>query len=493
MTLRIRLILAISGVALLLVLPAAYAAYHLSGLRDLAADASQTHGAAYLSMGRFQAAMTESARLAQSHVALAEVGANEVPGIVARRDSALAAARGALQRLQQVGYADVASPAMTHLSRIEREIGVIDALVRARQMEAATSAIENARPLFAEADRLTQDIATEIDRRADRDMEHAGDVSAAALTTTILGLSLAMFIVVLLGAWITTTMIRPIHRLQNAMANVAGGEFVVPPKLPYERRDELGDLARSFRGMTQQLAQLDQMKADFVSIATHELKTPINVVGGYAELLSDSVYGPVTEQQEIALTAIQEQARLLTQLVNQLLDISRLEAGGLRLEIAEVDTADFFERLRLTFGVLAQKQAIAFDVELDSDAPATIHADGARLRDQVLGNLLANALKFTPEGGSIRVRGFGENAHFVIEVCDTGAGMPAELLPHVFDKYFQIGEQARSKGAGLGLTIAHDVVHEHGGTISVDSEEGAGTTFRIVLPVSHANVPAAVS
>ena len=143
--------------------------------------------------------------------------------------------------------------------------------------------------------------------------------------------------------------------------------------------------------------------------------------------------------------------------------------------------------------MLAQKQAIAFDVELDSDAPATIHADGARLRDQVLGNLLANALKFTPEGGSIRVRGFGENAHFVIEVCDTGAGMPADLLPHVFDKYFQIGEQARSKGAGLGLTIAHDVVHEHGGTISVDSEEGAGTTFRIVLPVSHANVPAAVS
>src|SRR5690606_20337418 len=118
----------------------------------------------------------------------------------------------------------------------------------------------------------------------------------------------------------------------------------------------------------------------------------------------------------------------------------------------------------------------------------SIPADADRLRDQVLGNILGNALKFTPEGGRIAVRGWGEDGRFRIEVSDTGAGMPEEQLPHVFDKYYQIGEQARSKGAGLGLAIAHEVVQAHGGTISVTSREGAGTTFRIDLPTTRAQM-----
>ncbi|CAN5887468.1 hypothetical protein BH23GEM9_BH23GEM9_00830 [soil metagenome] len=481
MTLRTRLILTIGGVALLLALPAVYAAYHLSGLQQIAAHASHTHGAAYLEMGRFQAQMTDAERLAQGHVALR--GDAEV---AVRRDSVITNARRSLESLEQAGYADVAEPAGVLLSRIQQELRLIDALVQAQQAEAATNAMNaNARPLFAETQRLIRDIATEIDRRSEEDLTRAATISAAALTTTLLAIVAALFVVVLLGAWVTTTMIRPIHRLRHAMAAVAAGEFVVPPRLPYDRSDELGDLTRSFRGMTEQLAVLDEMKADFMSIATHELKTPINVVAGYAELLADSVYGHVTEQQEIALAAIQEQARILTQLVNQLLDISRLEAGGLRLEIGDMGTADFFDGLRRTFGVLAQKQHIDLDVDLDADAPQTIPADGSRLRDQVLGNLLANSLKFTPEGGTIRVRGFSEDSHFVIEVSDTGPGMPADQLSRVFDKYFQIGEQARSKGAGLGLTIAHDVVEEHGGTIAVESVEGSGTTFRISLPTTR--------
>jgi signal transduction histidine kinase len=269
------------------------------------------------------------------------------------------------------------------------------------------------------------------------------------------------------------------------MAAVSAGEFIVPGGLPYDRRDEIGDLSRSFRSMTRQLADLDRMKADFMSVATHELKTPINVVSGYAELIQEGVYGEISEKQKVALTSIQEQSRILAQLVNQLLDISRLEAGGLRLEIGDLALTDLFERVQRTFEVLANKQGIYLNVRLDEDAPETIPADGDRLRDQVLGNILGNALKFTPEGGTIDVHGWGEDGHFRIEVSDTGAGMPAEQLPHVFDKYYQIGEQARSKGAGLGLAIAHDVVHAHGGAISVVSEEGTGTTFRIDLPTTR--------
>jgi signal transduction histidine kinase len=486
MTLRTRFILAIGGVALLLVVPALYAALQLSRLREIASDVSTRHGAAYLAMGRYQALLRDADRLARGYIAFAD------PDVAARRDAALTNAAMHLQRLEGAGYADVARRARAQTEQIGSELGRIDALVSGGRVEEATGQLAAVLPLFAAADMLVQEIATEIDRRSEADLAAAERISASALTGTLLALVACLFIAVLLGTWATHMLVNPINRLRSSMAAVAAGEFVVPPGLPYERTDELGDLARSFRGMTQQLSDLDQMKADFMSIATHELKTPINVVGGYAELIQDGVYGEVTPQQQEALIAIQEQARILTQLVNQLLDISRLEAGGLRLEIVDTVVADLFERVRRTFEVLAHQQQIELNVELEDSAPAMVPADADRLRDQVLGNLLGNALKFTPAGGSIRVRGWGDAEGLHIEVVDTGPGMPADQLPHVFDKYFQIGEQARSKGAGLGLTIAHDIVEEHGGTIGVVSEEGVGTTFHIVLPASREDAPAPV-
>jgi signal transduction histidine kinase len=487
MNLRTRLVLAIGGVALLMVVPALYAALQLTRLREIATEVSTTHGAAYLALGSFHAQIIEADRLSRAFVAFQD------PDVAARRDAALATARVQLQRLEQAGYRDVAQRADAQVRQIEEELGSIDSYMGAGAVEAATGRLDEVRPLFAGADMLVREIGLEIDRRSEADLVEAGRISQAALTGTLLALVACFFIALVLGTWGTHMLVAPINRLRHSMAAVAAGEFVVPPGLPYDRGDEIGDLARSFRGMTQQLADLDQMKADFMSIATHELKTPINVVGGYAELLQDGVYGPVTEKQEDALISIKEQARILTQLVNQLLDISRLEAGGLSLEIGELNVEDLFERVRRTFEVLAHQQGIELDVELDPAAPRQIPADADRLRDQVLGNLLGNALKFTPEGGTIRVRGWGEGRRLCIEVADSGQGMPADQLPHVFDKYFQIGEQARSKGAGLGLTIAHDIVEEHGGTITVTSEEGVGTTFLVTLPATVEEMAGAAS
>jgi signal transduction histidine kinase len=480
MTLRTRLILAIGGVTLLMVLPALYAAQQLGRLREIAADVSATHGAAYLAMGRFQAHTADADRLARGYVAFGD------PDVASRRDAALRNARVHLQRLDQAGYGDVARRAAAQLDQVAAELGRIDGLMAQGRAQEATVELERVKPLFTEMDLLVQEIATEIDRRSEADLAAAGRISAAAMTTTLLALLACFFIALLLGTWATHMLVQPIARLQHAMAAVAAGEFVVPARLPYDRTDEIGDLARSFRGMTQQLADLDRMKADFMSIATHELKTPINVVGGYAELIQDGIYGDVNDAQRDALTAIQEQAAILTQLVNQLLDISRLEAGGLRLEIRDMDVAELFESVRRTFAVLAHRRGLDLQVDLESSAPATVPADADRLRDQVLGNLLGNALKFTPEGGTISVRGWAAGDRLHIEVADNGSGMPADQLPHVFNKYFQIGGQARSKGAGLGLAIAHDVVEEHGGTIAVKSEEGVGTTFTVTLPTTRA-------
>lgn len=483
MTLRNRFVLAIGGVALLMVLPALYAALQLNHLRDIASEIGQSHGAAYLAMGRFQTRLAELDRLERSYVA---VPADDVG---ARRDTALANARLHLDQLRNAGYDSSAAMASTQLEDIAAGISRIDALIDDGRADDATDELENVKPLFAATDTLLQSVAFEIDARSEADLLEAARISAAALTTTLLSLAACFFIAVLLGAWATTTVIRPVQRLRHSMAAVAAGEFVVPAGLPYERADEIGDLSRSFRSMASHLSELDRMKADFMSIATHELKTPINVVSGYAELIQEGVYGEVGEKQQDALTSIQEQARILTQLVNQLLDISRLEAGGLKLEMHLFSVTELMERVRRTFDVLAHRNGIELTVEQDASTPASVQGDQDRLRDQVLGNLLANALKFTPQGGTITVRSRGTDGSLVIEVADSGEGMPADQLPHVFDKYFQIGEQARSKGAGLGLTIADEIVNAHGGDISVESVEGEGTMFTIILPVAQPSAP----
>jgi signal transduction histidine kinase len=207
-------------------------------------------------------------------------------------------------------------------------------------------------------------------------------------------------------------------------------------------------------------------------------------VSGYTELLEEGIYGPPTAKQREALTTIHEQTRVLTNLVNQLLDISRLEAGGLQLEMQEVVLRDLFARIERSFSVLARKKDIDFKVDIEDGIPRFIHADADRLGDQVIGNLLSNALKFMPEGGRIRLRCWATTAGVNIEVKDSGVGVPADQLPYIFDKYYQIGQQARSKGAGLGLAIAREIVEAHGGTIRVESEPGDGTSFCIVLPFS---------
>jgi two-component system sensor histidine kinase ResE len=145
-----------------------------------------------------------------------------------------------------------------------------------------------------------------------------------------------------------------------------------------------------------------------------------------------------------------------------------------------------FEKVDRSFGVLARKKNIDFTVDVDASVPRSIPGDPDRITDQVLGNLLSNALKFTPEGGAVAVRAWSDKDLLRIEVRDSGEGIPREDLPHIFDKFYQVSQQARTKGAGLGLAIALEVVEAHGGTIDVDSQPGRGTTFTINIPLHRA-------
>jgi signal transduction histidine kinase len=265
---------------------------------------------------------------------------------------------------------------------------------------------------------------------------------------------------------------------------VAEGQFEYSLNLNGNGRDEFGRLARSFRSMSAQLTELDRLRAEFLSVASHELRTPINVIQGYVQLLEEDTYGPLSPAQRDVMRTLESQTDSLGRLVGQLLDVGRYDAGGGKLELKAVDLAQFIQRLDDPFRVLALQKGVQFVIDRGARLPARVLWDEDRM-NEVLGNLLSNAFKFTDRGGCVTLAIRAEGDRVQMQVRDTGAGIPAPQLQFIFDKFYQADNQSRSalRGVGLGLAIAKGIVTAHGGTIGVDSEVGKGTNFTINLPV----------
>jgi len=236
--------------------------------------------------------------------------------------------------------------------------------------------------------------------------------------------------------------------------------------------------------MAAQLEELDRLKAEFVSIATHELKTPVNVMLGYLQLLQENVYGELTDKQRDIAGTLVSQTQQLSRLIRQLLDVSRFDAGGGKLETRPVVLAEFLDDLERAFRVLALQREVSFEVKSDRDIPHEVLWDPVRI-NEVLGNLLSNAFKFTNKGGRVSLVVGREGDHVRMEVGDTGAGIPRDQMPHIFEKFYQADTQAplALRGAGLGLAIAKSIITAHNGSIEVESRVGVGTTFTLRLPI----------
>jgi signal transduction histidine kinase len=300
----------------------------------------------------------------------------------------------------------------------------------------------------------------------------------------IAALVLALLVAGIVAIFLTRSISQPILDLRTGMAAVADGDFEYRLAVPPDRNDEFGTLSRSYKEMTRQLSELDKLKAEFVSVASHELKTPINVMIGYLQLLDEGVYGQLTPKQKDVHRTLVVQANTLLRLVKQLLDVSRFEAGGGRLEPRPIAVDHLLTELESAFHVLALQREVHFRVERQEGVSDEVYWDLDRI-NEVLGNLLSNAFKFTPKGGDVDlVVCAADGGGVQMQVRDTGAGIPPEQLPRIFDKFYQADNQksARSAGTGLGLAIAKQIVDAHGGTIRCDSKLGAGTTFTIKLP-----------
>jgi signal transduction histidine kinase len=201
-------------------------------------------------------------------------------------------------------------------------------------------------------------------------------------------------------------------------------------------------------------------------------------------LLQENVYGNLTEKQVPIIGTIETQTRTLARLASQLLDVSRFEAGGGRIEPRTIRLPNMLDDLERTFHVLAVQRGIDFQIHRNEGLPEEVFWDPERI-NEVTGNLLSNAFKFTKAGGRVELTAGPHENGVCIEVRDTGAGIPPEQLKRVFDKFYQADNQksASAKGSGLGLAIAKEIVEAHQGHITCESKLGVGTIFTLVLPL----------
>lgn len=477
MRVRTRLLLTLAAVLLLGSLPGWYAVHRVQSVRDIAFDLKTNQAAASVAVGRYQVALTELEHAQRAWVAALS------PGAPARIEEALHLAEAQLDVLGDAGYAEAATPARESLAELRAVAMRLDALIEHEELDAATDFLSEIRPLYGEAVSLLQRLTADIDQRSADALADAERIADSTGRWGVIALLLGALAGAAIGLYTSADLAGALRRLRAAHARLGegNGEPAGSEDLPDERTDEIGDLARSFRAMAAQLSELDRMKAEFVSMASHEIKAPAGMIGSYAELLAEELEHLEGEPLEL-LDAIRGQSASLSRQVQQLLELARLEAGGFKLRVEEVDARDFLEAVVQAYRPLARATELELQVQVDPSVAQRARIDPEALRVDVLGNLLGNAFKFSSPGGSVRLHARGEGDALLISVSDTGAGIPPEQLPYVFEKYWQAGRHAGKVGSGLGLAIARMVVEAHGGRIEVASRLGQGTTFHIVLP-----------
>jgi signal transduction histidine kinase len=331
-------------------------------------------------------------------------------------------------------------------------------------------------------------------------------------------LLLAAFLAVGVGlsVLLARRLVRPVKQIGTAAARIGAGAY--DERIELRRRDELGGLADELNGMAaslqasvqgleqkveertrelqralaelslkgRQLEVASQHKSDFLANMSHELRTPLNAIIGFSQVLRQRLFGPINEKQEEYLDDILSSGNHLLSLINDVLDLSKVEAGQVALEVAPFSLREALERGVVMVREPASRRGVAVALEHAPDVDL-VEGDERRLR-QVVFNLLSNAVKFTPKGGSIVIASARVDGAVHVSVTDTGPGIVAEEQERIFEEFHQtdVGVQQR-EGTGLGLALSKRLVELHGGRIWVESEPGHGSCFVFTLPLEEAS------
>jgi len=298
--------------------------------------------------------------------------------------------------------------------------------------------------------------------------------------------ALAFLLAILLAALVARSVVRPLQNLAVAAGAVARGDYDqrVPPRGP----EEVRDVAESFNSMAAQVNATQTAQRDLVANVSHDLKTPLTAISGWSQALLDGTADTPDERRRAAETIFNEAGRM-ARLVNDLLDLARLESGQFQLTQRFLDLGQVMADVERGLRPRARDRGIELSLELSSTPP--VLGDRDRLV-QVFNNLADNALTYTPAGGRVGLMVRAVNGAVEGVVSDTGPGIPEEELPRVFERFYRLEKsrtrgQDNRRGSGLGLAIVEELVHAHGGRVSVSSRVGQGTTFTVSLPTAPAD------
>jgi two-component system sensor histidine kinase BaeS len=295
---------------------------------------------------------------------------------------------------------------------------------------------------------------------------------------TLAGIAAAL-VAVVVSLVFSRRVVAPVRAMMHASRRIAEGQY--RERVEHSGPDELGQLADSFNQMADKLEQVEVMRRQLIGDVSHELRTPLTAIKGSMEGLVDGVLPATAETFE----QIFQEADRLSRLVNDLQELSRVESGSFDLDLHPISVEDLAKTTVRRLAHQFERKGVILEADLKDDS-LVVSADEDRL-GQVMLNLVGNALQYTPSGGRVVIRATCQWSEARRDIQDTGVGIPAEHLPHLFDRFYRV-DKSRSRGAGggsgIGLTIARYIVEAHGGRIWVESRgAGSGSTFSFTLPI----------
>jgi len=365
---------------------------------------------------------------------------------------------------------------------------VVELIRSGRVAEGRELQLARATPLADRLERLTNQLVNQ----AEADMVASVDTSHAAFVRArwaVIGFAVgATGLALVLGFAISWSLVGAVTAMDAGLAQIASGDFSRRVDIP--NRDELGALAANLNRMNDELGRLyreleaaSRHKSEFLANMSHELRTPLNAIIGFSEVLDDRMFGELNDKQAEYVRVILASGRHLLSLINDILDLSKVEAGRMELDLGTFNLRMALENALTLIRERAVRHGLALELTVD-ERLGDVVADERKLK-QVLLNLLSNAVKFTPEGGRIDVRALPADGTVEVSVTDSGVGIAPEDQEAIFEEFRQVGHAARKReGTGLGLALARKFVELHGGRLWVKSEVGRGSTFTFTLPVA---------
>ncbi|MHB8375649.1 MAG: sensor histidine kinase [Dehalococcoidia bacterium] len=302
------------------------------------------------------------------------------------------------------------------------------------------------------------------------------DVAPRLLFAGLVGLGAATLVGIVLWA----SLYRPLGRVTTGIRAVAGGRY--RERVPVSGPSEVRALADDVNAMADSVQASQRTLRQFLANVSHELKTPLTSIRGFAQAMTDGTLD-TPEERVRAARVIDIESRRVLHMVEELLDLTRIESGQQRMALAELRVSELLSQIRDVFAIRAADSGVALAIEPPA-ADVTVVADFDRI-EQVLGNLVDNAFRHTVAGGRIEAGVRPARGGTVdLYVADNGSGIPADDLPHVFDRFYRSSTETSGSGSGLGLAIAREIVRAHGGEIRVEPREGGGTVFTFSLPTA---------